>query len=44
MVVWLLFGAYTNRATFGTWAGNGLMLWVLLGLLGWAVFGAAIHR
>lgn len=44
MVVWLLFGAYTNRATLGAWAGSGLMLWVLLALLGWRVFGPAIHR
>lgn len=44
MVVWLLFGAYTHRSTMGTWAGEGLMLWVLLALLGWQVFGAAIHK
>jgi len=25
-------------------AGGAFILWVLLGVLGWAVFGAAIHR
>jgi len=44
MIIGLLFGGYTNRATFGAWAMNSLVLWVLLALLGWAVFGAAIHR
>jgi hypothetical protein len=44
MVVGLLFGIYTNRATALVWASNSLVLWVLLALLGWAVFGAAIHR
>ena len=44
MVVFLLFGGYSNRAAFGTWAMNGLVIWVLFALLGWAVFGAAIHK
>ena len=44
MVVGLLFGIYTNRANAFIWASNSLVLWVLLALLGWAVFGAAIHR
>ena len=44
MVVGLLFGFYTNRATAGSWAMNNLVLWVLLALLGWQVFGPALHR
>jgi len=44
MVVGLLFGVYTNRATAVVWASNSLVLWVLLALLGWAVFGPALHR
>ena len=44
MIIGLLFGGYTNRATIGIWAMNNLVLWVLLALLGLAVFGAAVHR
>lgn len=44
MIVGLLFGLYTNRASPSKWASDNLVLWVLLALLGWAVFGAAIHR
>ena len=44
MIIGLLFGLYTNRATPILWAGNSLVLWILLALLGWGIFGAAIHR
>lgn len=44
MIVGFVFGLYTNRATMGGWAMNNIVVWVLLALLGWAVFGAAIHR
>ena len=44
MIVGLLFHGYNNRATLGNWAMSNLVVWVLLALLGWAVFGAAIHR
>ena len=44
MIIGLLFGLYTNRATPMIWVGNNLVLWILLALLGWAVFGPAIHR
>lgn len=43
MLVGLLFGAYQNRSTPLVWASNSLVLWVLLALLGWEVFGPAIH-
>ncbi len=44
MIIGLLFGGYTNRANIGTWAMGNLVIWVLLALLGWQVFGPAIHR
>ena len=44
MVVGLLFGLYTNRTSPIVWASNSLVLWILLALLGWQVFGPALHR
>lgn len=44
MIIGFLFGIYTNRTNALAWAGNSLVQWVLLALLGWAVFGAAVHR
>jgi hypothetical protein len=44
MIIGFLFGLYTNRTALPVWAGNSLVQWVLFALLGWAVFGAAIHR
>ena len=41
MLLWLLFGVYYRRAVLGTplvWGGDAL-LFVLLFLLGWRVFG-----
>ena len=43
-LVALVFSAYTNRAGFPNWFGGGLLYFVLIGILGWGVFGAAIHR
>jgi hypothetical protein len=43
MIVGLLFGLYTNRAAPVPWLSNNLVLWVLLALLGWKVFGPALH-
>ena len=40
----IVFSAYTNRTNWPGWAGGSLLYFVLIGLLGWAVFGAAIHR
>jgi hypothetical protein len=45
MIFWLVFGVYTNRAALGTpmaYGGN-LLLFVLIFLLGWKVFGWPIH-
>ena len=44
MLIGLLFGFYTNRAAPWPWLGNSFVIWILLALLGWAVFGPAIHR
>ncbi len=44
MIVWLLFGAYQHKAALVNWIGDSLVLWVLLAILGWQVFGAAIHH
>ena len=44
MIIGLLFGLYTNRSTPLAWASNNLVLWILLALLGWRVFGPALHN
>jgi hypothetical protein len=49
MVLWLVFGMYWNwpsqpgPAGFGP-LGSSLLLFILLFLLGWAVFGFVIQR
>lgn len=43
-IVALLFGVYTNRANVPAWFGGSFVQFVLIGVLGWAVFGAAVHR
>jgi len=46
MVMWLLFGAWTTAASWSEkrMAGGFIVQWVLFALLGWAVFGAALHK
>lgn len=44
MLIGLIFGLYQNRTAPLVWAGNNLVLWILLALLGWQVFGPAIHK
>jgi hypothetical protein len=44
MIIGLLLGLYNNRATPMAWVGNSLVLWLLLALLGWRVFGPALHN
>lgn len=44
MIIGFLFGLYNNRTSPLPWVSNSLVLWILLALLGWAVFGAAVHR
>lgn len=44
MLLWLFFGLYRDRSA-GPWnLGGHVILWVLLALLGWKVFGPAIHQ
>lgn len=42
MLIWLAFGIYQNRASLPAAGGDGL-LFILLVLLGWKVFGPPIH-
>ncbi len=47
MVIWLIFGFWSNRAPiqggdFGP-LGGSLLLFILLFLLGWASFGFIVH-
>jgi hypothetical protein len=46
-VIALLFGlwSYWPRGENPVWGafGNGLILWILLGLLGWRVFGSPLQ-
>ena len=47
MILWFLFGLYWNRTdlqggNYGLVGGN-LMLFILLGLLGWRVFGSVLQ-
>ena len=46
MLVWLVFGALLHFGLVGgVYAGaNVLLLFVLFGLLGWATFGAPLHK
>ncbi len=42
MILWLIFGLYMGRDNH-LWLGGGLLLWILLFLLGWKVFGFPIQ-
>ncbi len=44
MLFVLLFGAYRNRAALRGWATTDLIFWLLIALLGWQVFGPAVHK
>lgn len=44
MLCGLIFGLYQNRTTPMAFVGNNLVIWILLALLGWGIFGAAAHR
>jgi len=44
MLVWLIFGLWSQWPAGGpTGIGNVIVLWILLALLGWHVFGPALH-
>jgi hypothetical protein len=36
------YGTGNSEGRFG-WFGNNLPVWIMFGLLGWAVFGPIIH-
>jgi hypothetical protein len=46
MIIWFLFGLYSNRVDLRSgnyvYVGGNLILFSLLALLGWQVFGALI--
>lgn len=46
MIIWLVFGFLVYWPAAGARlypVGGHLLLWILLALLGWKVFGPAIH-
>jgi hypothetical protein len=43
MLIWFLFGGYRNWSTFPAWFQDNLLLFLLIFLLGWKVFGWPIH-
>lgn len=46
MLIWLVFGLWSNWPVSGSNArplGGTLLLFILLVILGWKVFGAPIH-
>jgi hypothetical protein len=47
MILWFLFGLYWNRSDIGSgnygFAGGHLLLFILLFLIGWKLFGFVIQ-
>lgn len=43
MLIWLVFGLWTDWPNVNAWAQRNLFLFVLFLLLGWHSFGAPIH-
>lgn len=41
-IVSLVFSLWTAAPNYKAWAGGSLIHFILIGILGWAVFGAAI--
>lgn len=42
MLIWLVFGVWWNWPNQAV-VGSNLLIFILLGLLGWHAFGAPIH-
>jgi hypothetical protein len=44
MIIWLIFmfGWYANGWAWGVW-GHSILVWVLLALLGWKVYGPMLN-
>ncbi len=38
-----IFGCYAGASWDRRWIGGGLIVFILIGLLGWGVFGPPIH-
>ena len=43
-IISVIFSLYQNRTALPVWAGGSLIQFILIGILGWQVFGAAVHR
>ena len=44
MIIWVVFGFVPiGNVQYKSWGGN-ILLAILFALLGWAVFGAALHK
>ncbi len=41
-IIALVFSLYQNRASIPAWAGGSRVQFILIGILGWAVFGPAV--
>ena len=41
-IIALVFSLYQGRANWPAWAGGSLVQFILIGILGWAVFGPAV--
>lgn len=48
MIIWLVFGAWVEYVPGQPYPfrrfGGSFLIWVLLAILGWAVFGTPVHR
>lgn len=42
MLGWLFFGGYRRRDDLGGYVMDNLLLWVIIALLGWKVFGGLV--
>lgn len=44
MLLWLVFGFWSNGFSNVKLVAGNLMLWMIIALLGWHSFGPAIHN
>jgi hypothetical protein len=44
MLLWVIFGLWRAYPNLGGAAGPGLILFVLLLIIGWQIFGPPIHK
>jgi hypothetical protein len=43
MILWLLFGFWWNGENWRGFAANNVLLFIVIALLGWRVFGAVLQ-